>query len=871
MCGRVHDEGCTPGAEYGLAVIERARVLNRLAIAAQFRVAAVIAPAGFGKSIAVRQYVSGVPGALIYSVPADATSLLPFVRGFAAALEPLAPAVAASLASALEGARGSAAPGQELAAWIATHLRGLDALLVVDDLHNGEADAEISRFVAALVEQTRDGPRWLFSSRTPLQLPLASWLAYGDSDLVVDAVDLRFTLDEAKESARAAGVAVREDELEQILGLIDGWPAALTFALRTSTRASDLRAVSAGTREMMYRYLAEQVWRSLDERVRAFLRTAAFLPRLETRFLIAGGFDDAAAMIESLRERVAFIGILEDGVYTLHELFRDFVRHQAALEGDESLRAAQVQAGRLLEQMRMYGDALERFVEAGALLEVERALAKYNFELLERGCFEVVERALRTLPAAAASGNAKVLALRAALEDAHGRVDQAERWYAAVLQRADEIPVGFRVAVVTRYARLLYQRGRFDAIPMLQELRERDDLDAAERASIVGVLAMTYALMGRIEEAQAAMAEALELAELGDDLLRARTFGRAGTVAFYADDDAAVEHFSGEATRLALEVGAFAAAARFYSTLLSVHGFAGRLPQAAFYAAQVALNAEKAGDPQARANGLRALVDIEAQRGNAERILEIEHELSTLPYRGPVGMTAFASGKALQLGWSGRFKEAQLVLAAVAESDGTPYQHRLRYALLACLQAGRASAEEARDALARYDAAVLSDTDPRARFDRMRGMADYFAILANVMLQRNTVAQKALRGARHRTPDLEPFGAVLSALLNRDPEQVQAGLRALRQGGLAGIALFVERLAEALYSSEGAAADDEALTPTEAQVLSAMARGLTNQAIADDHGRTINTVRTHVASVLRKLRATSRGEAVAEARRRRLV
>ena len=61
------------------------------------------------------------------------------------------------------------------------------------------------------------------------------------------------------------------------------------------------------------------------------------------------------------------------------------------------------------------------------------------------------------------SANPNVLALRAALEDAHGRVDQAERWYAAVLERVDH-DVAFRVAVATRYALVLYHQGRFEAI-----------------------------------------------------------------------------------------------------------------------------------------------------------------------------------------------------------------------------------------------------------------------------------------------------------------------------------------------------------------------------------------------------------------------
>jgi ATP/maltotriose-dependent transcriptional regulator MalT len=849
--------------------IDRARVLDRLATAAEYRIATIIAPAGFGKSVAVRQFLASVPSSVVYDVPPDASTLLAFVRGFADALESVVPGLRRSLATALDGARSSDAPGRDLAAWVATHIRSLDTLIVVDDLHNGEGDPEISRFIASVVDRTRDGPRWLFSSRSPLQLPVASWLAYGESDLVVDAVDLRFNIEEAKQSARATRVAVRDDELEQILGLIDGWPAALTFALRTSTRASDLRAVSAGTREMVYRYLAEQVWHSLDDRIRGFLRTAAFLPRLETRLAVAAGFDDAASIIESLRERVAFISVLDAGVYKLHDLFRDFVQRQVGLEGDEALRAAQVTAGQLLEKMGMYGEALERFIDARAAREVERVLAAYNFALLDKGCFDIVERAVRSLPGAMVSANPNVLALRAALEDAHGRVDQAERWYAAVLERVTD--VAFRVAVATRYALLLYQQGRIEALPVLESLRDRDDLDTPERASVLGMLALIYSSRGRHDEAQRTITEAIDLAEFTDDSIRARTFGRAATAAFYASDDAKVEYFTREATRLAIDTGEFGQAARSFSTLTALHAFAGRLPVAAWYAAQVAANAEKAGDLQMHVHGLRTLMQLEAERGNADRVAELDSDLAKLNYRGHVALISYVFAKALHHVWVNQLAEAQVLLTTVADREFAPFQNRLRYSLLAAILAKLGSRAEAIDALTRYDAAVAADTDPRPLFARLRGFAERYAILANIVLARNALAQKMLRATRTAEPDLKAFDSLLGALVNRVPEQFDGALREMRLAGTAGVARLAEIMASGLFDRADPSQEIEALTPAERAVLRGMSQGLGNQAIADDQQRTVNTVRTHVSSILRKLNCTTRGEAVASARRQGLV
>ena len=149
----------------------------------------------------------------------------------------------------------------------------------------------------------------------------------------------------------------------------------------------------------------------------------------------------------------------------------------------------------------------------------------------------------------------------------------------------------------------------------------------------------------------------------------------------------------------------------YFPTLCSQHWFAGRIPVAAWYASQVAANAEKAGDPQLRAIGLRALMDIEAERGNAERIAEIEHELNVLSYRGPAGIVAWLLGRAMSLAWRSQFVEAQTLLTSVQDRDLTPYQQRPRYALLAVVAAAGGNKRGSTDALAAYEQAVERDVD----------------------------------------------------------------------------------------------------------------------------------------------------------------
>lgn len=68
-----------------------------------------------------------------------------------------------------------------------------------------------------------------------------------------------------------------------------------------------------------------------------------------------------------------------------------------------------------------------------------------------------------------------------------------------------------------------------------------------------------------------------------------------------------------------------------------------------------------------------------------------------------------------------------------------------------------------------------------------------------------------------------------------------------------------------------ASAAEEPLTPRELEVLDLMAEGLPNKAIAARLGISDQTVKFHAASIIGKLGATNRTEAVRRAMRRGLV
>ena len=108
-----------------------------------------------------------------------------------------------------------------------------------------------------------------------------------------------------------------------------------------------------------------------------------------------------------------------------------------------------------------------------------------------------------------------------------------------------------------------------------------------------------------------------------------------------------------------------------------------------------------------------------------------------------------------------------------------------------------------------------------------------------------------------------------SAKLPRDApaEQIDAALRAVAVGLTVSVAEGSERRFEALAEPD----EPTLLTPREIEVLRDVADGLTNKEIAGHLGISLHTVKFHLESLMRKLGASSRAEAVSKSMRLRLL
>jgi ATP/maltotriose-dependent transcriptional regulator MalT len=837
----------------------RVRLNDRLERATRFPVTLIVAPAGFGKSIALRDFIQTARfDAVRYDVRREDDSLLAFARNLSEALGDIAPAARAAFAEMQGRVLGSADAERQVAGWFAEHLRRTVCSIVIDDLHFAAADAAAVRMLVTLIERTADRIKWILASRSDAGLPVASWIAYGRMDLPLSEDELRFTPAEALAAAQEAQADIDPAEIEALRLFTEGWPAALAIALRTRTYAADLRSASAGTREMVYRYLAEQVFTALSTEQRAFLLATSVFSTFDLR--AAELLGASIEFLADLRRGVAFLNEPSPGEFRYHDLFRDYLESELRRQGEGPWTSALCTAAEILEQRGDDARALALYARARDAQAVLRIIARSGFTLFERGEVEILSVALSALPDMMRRENASSLGIAAMLEASRGHFHLAEHDFVAAIERAADPEM--RAALVQRYAIELVRRKR-DCIALLEPYA-RDG--SARAVPILATLATAYADAGRYDDAGAAIARALSCMDASTrDDTRARVYQQAAYVYQYAPPREYARSYAALAIEIAEPLNLYEVAARAYAMLYELAYDEDEPIRCLSILDKVADCARKGASRQMDLFSTVASYEIEVDRGNDPQVERLDRVIEECRSLLPQGYSrALLPAQALRAAWERDFGRSYALLAPTIALEIEPERRAVRlseialYAFAAGLPAeGAGAAQEAVAALALCDPGSRRANRSRL-FLAVAEMARGHAAAAHrhltdaerllpVSLRRLRALAAAVRAA-YRVQLHQSDGSMLSGALER--------LRSEHFGGLA-------RLLAALPFSSSEEQGYSLLTPAERDILQMLGKGASSKEIGRQTGRSSQTVDTHIRSICRKLHCSGRREAVA--------
>lgn len=856
------------------APIERPRVVARLAASASFPITLMVAPAGYGKSVILRQYFRSLDEASVrFSLRAEHGTLLGFLRGLTEALRDWAPHAVPALSDAFERSTASPNRGADLARWLHAHLEGFGGVVAIDDLHLADEDAGVAEFVSALIERTKGSIRWILATRSTTGLPVGTWLAYRDADLPIDEQTLRFTPEESRVAADRLGLTIADEELQELLALTEGWPAAMSFALRSSMLSSELRNVSALTREMIFRLLAEQIYAALSDEDRALLEVAVALPVIDVAVLERAGFDTALTILERLRERTSFIYEEQPGIYQCHDLFRDFLRRQTALSGKRSQRAVHARAAHALEQSGDPEHALAAYVNAESVADIVRLLERHGFNLLERARGDVVARAIEALDEKTCRENAPVLALQGALQATAGKFARAEALFrrALALARDDRDLIA---TVSLRLASILANQRR-DVTELLNVVGYDEQQSTSRRVEALSLIAGQRAVAQDTLAAQKALqdAEAL-LHDVESDPVRARCLHYIGIAFHYLRLSKQAFDVLTQSAELAADLHLYSIVSRANAVLsnLALHE-RDDVELQLDYARAAATAATKGGDAFALQTALLQMLAAFMRRGEIEKSIEVEQQLAPARKHDLVARY-LAIFRSQRLGWEGRFSEAQRLVAACWAELPFDFDRIVvgsQYALFLALDAQR---DTSMQVLKEVSASITAVSAEGIFRKRSVAVSMTLCALAELAIDRISIADRLLTKVR---PNGDRFVALVKdtaeTIVARVRQRSSSGHERIRQSaaemkgfGYADLGLLLESADRALGYAIGDSSPIQ-LTVAEVEILELLRMGLTPKDIALRKGRSVYTIRVHIANAIARLGCRGRAEAVSEAER----
>ncbi len=855
------------------APIDRPRVTAHLRRAASRPVTVLAAPAGYGKSVALRQYLGAASSRVVrFDVRAEQCGFPAFAAGLSAALAREIPVA--------KRAFSLAPPGnpERFAQRIAGLLEGYDGIVAVDDLHHALADTNSVRFLVDLIDATKPRVQWLLSTRSASALPIATWLAYGDLEFVVDEKALAFTRQETHRAGRSVGRTISREGLDGLQRLTGGWPVGIGFGLRASLQEADERACATVTREMMYRFIDEQIYATLDADEREMLEVSSALPAMDVKLLERAGFDRALAIAERLRERAALIFRATDGVYRCDDLLVRFVRRQIAHAGAARQAEVHARAARALEEAGDAESAVRSWAEARSKGDLLRALKAFGFELVERARTECVASALEALDDRTRREEAHVLALRGLLHAAAGRISRADQLLRRSIARAREIESRELAATLTLKLALLVANRHGDVGELLREVAEDAALSADFRAEAYSLLAAARAVAGDPPAAKPAIESAVALLPHVDaDATRARVLQRLGVSELYTGEAHRAQTWLLQAAELATELHLHSLASRAYSSLsmLACHHFDDLASQRSFAerAATAAREAEGAFDLE---SALMQLLSIEMRCGNAMKASETEKQILDLQISTSSRQHYLVAFRAERSAWDGNFDLACDQLGKVWSQFHHDFDRVIcgsQYALFLAAAGRRAESISKLKDVSR----IRQDVRGVSRFSqRILCIARLYCVLAELINGRPIYAERHADELDRNNKGIVERSVVricessilgIRVLGGFDAPLIRSLYPELNRVGYGGLAMTLQAILPFCLQI----APKPLLTGAESIVLNLLAQGRSPKEIAMMRHNSVNTIRVHIANAITKLCCSGQIEAIAKARQLGLI
>jgi LuxR family maltose regulon positive regulatory protein len=755
-------------------------------------------------------------------------------------------------------------------------------VLALDDYHLIHT-LPIHSALAFLLDHLPPNMHLVMANRADPPLPLAR-LRGRDQLAELREADLRFTTDEAAAFLnQVMGLNLSDEDVAALEARTEGWITGLQMAALSMQGRKDIPSFIAaftGSHRYILDYLIEEVFQRQPADVQDFLLKTSILDRLTAPLCNAiTEREDSREVLLALEQANLFIVPLDESRqwYRYHRLFADLLRHQLQVAGLQHLAPhLHKRASQWYETNGFPADAVHHALAAHDWERAATLISDASRSLMSRGEVMTVVGWLQALPEEVVRARPQLCLECSWPLILTGHLEAAESYLAQAEQSAQE-DAAFLGEIVAAQAYIARTRGDIRrTIDLSQQALTLLPQDNLSSRSIVALnLGLAHWHRGHLAEAEQALTEAERAAlQSGNRHVRLMALGVLGPIQAAQGKLHQAAVLCQQAIQLGERSPAMALTHIEFSALLYEWN---DLEAAADHLRRGIELTQRSGNLEVRTGGYRMLALLKQAQGDASAALAALQEAHQLARDHDVTPLVRARNAACHV---------QIALAqddvatamhwaeqVTEDADASLFYPFLRLTPVRLLLAQNEKAAAAEQLEALYETAVGAGWQfGVVEVRTLQALAAPTPAVALSFLADALALAQPEGYVRTFLDKGEPMAALLREAASQGitPDYVAKLLAAIDAEEQRGRGAEVQRLSPApLHPSTPALV--EPLSERELKVLRLLADGLTNQEIAQALYVSVNTVKTHLKTIYGKLGVHNRREAIAQAKKLGLV
>jgi LuxR family maltose regulon positive regulatory protein len=425
-------------------LVSRPRLIERLNAGQHDKLTLVSAPAGFGKTTLLGEWISSSGKSFAWlSLDEDDNNLKRFLTYLIAALQQIDDSIGDGILPLLE-ATGDP-PVEPLITTLINNivLMEKEFCLVLDDYHL-ITNQSIHQGINFLLEHLPPNAHILISGRVDPPIAISRMRAR-DQMTEVRPNDLRFMESEAKTFLNdLSGLDLSPEDLSALLSRTEGWITGLQLAaLSMQDRQDKHEFVTAfsGSHHYIIDYLVDEVMARQSEEVRTFLYRTSILSRFCAPLSDAVlEISDSRKIIHDIDEANLFLVHLDDERkwYRYHHLFAEFLNQRLQEREPEKVLELHRQASLWFERNEFHTEAINHALKGEEFTRAAKLVESVGPMMMMRSEFDQLKSWLDAIPQEKVNSWPWLCIIRAWMCQRWAQFDEGE-YYLQCAERALEL------------------------------------------------------------------------------------------------------------------------------------------------------------------------------------------------------------------------------------------------------------------------------------------------------------------------------------------------------------------------------------------------------------------------------------------------